>query len=147
MQISTKTRYGMRAIADLAEGYPDRAISLREIAKRQRISHKYLEQVAAVLKSAGVVRSVRGPPGGYLLARRPGAIPLREIFELLEGPVELVPCTPGGERCDLEAQCPTQWLWSELSQAMATILGDRTVQDLLDRARELKGRGGLDYVI
>lgn len=147
MQVSTKTRYGMRAIADMAEGYPDRPISLREIAKRQRISQKYLEQVAAVLKSAGIIRSVRGPAGGYLLARRPGAIPLRAIFELLEGPMELVPCAPGGERCEMEVRCPTQWLWTELSQAMATILGERTVQDLLDRARELKGRGGLDYVI
>lgn len=146
MNISTKTRYGFRAMVDLAKGYPDQPIALREVAKRQEISLKYLEAVVAALKSAGLLRAIRGPQGGYLLTRPPREIILSEIFNLLEGRPVLVDCL-AQDACSREVICPTRDLWSEITSAIETILTGTTVQDLLDREADKLSRLAPDYMI
>ena len=92
MRLSTRGRYGTRLMVDLAQHYADGPVSLAEIAKRQDLSAKYLEQLIILLKGAGLIRSVRGRRGGYMLARRPEEISVGEIVETLEGKLSLVDC-------------------------------------------------------
>jgi Rrf2 family transcriptional regulator, cysteine metabolism repressor len=133
-------------MVDLAKGYPDMSIALREVAKRQSISMKYLEHVVASLKSAGLVRAIRGPQGGYILTRPPREIVLAEIFNLLEGRPVLADCfTEAG--CARESICPTSDLWHEITDAIEQILQNTTLQDLLDREAEKLGRLAPDYMI
>src|SRR4030065_2254437 len=92
MKISTKIRYGTRAMLELASRYGEGPIELREIAKRENISPKYLEQVIIPLRTAGLVKSVRGSKGGYSLAKPPSEILLKDVIEVLEGPLDLIEC-------------------------------------------------------
>ena len=133
-------------MVDLAKGYPDQSIALREVAKRQNISMKYLEHVVASLKSAGLVRAIRGPHGGYILTRAPREIVLAEIFNLLEGRPALADCFTE-EACARESICPTSDLWHEITDAIEQILSNTTVQDLLDREAEKRGSLAPDYMI
>jgi len=99
MKLSARTRYGLRALLELAENASKGPLQLRVIARRQEISAKYLEQLMAVLKSAGFVRSIRGAKGGYLLARQPDQIRLDEVFHCLEGTVTTSECVENKELC------------------------------------------------
>ena len=92
MKLSTRTRYGVRAILELAENYGKGPLKLKAIAEHQEISVKYLEQLMAILKSTGIVRSVRGPNGGYVLAKSPNEIKVSDCFNCLEGPVITTEC-------------------------------------------------------
>ena len=105
MKLSTRTRYGMRAIIELAQHEGKRPLQLKAIADRQDISVKYLEQLMSLLRSAGFVRSVRGSKGGYILARPAGEIKLSEIFRCLEGPVSTTECTEDEDCCKRSADC------------------------------------------
>lgn len=147
MRISTRTRYGLRALADLARGYPDRPIPLAEVARRQRISVKYLEQVVAILKAAKLVKPIRGVNGGYVLAMPPAEISLREVFDTLEGPAVLVECVGDPGPCPLAEVCPTRETWFEMSRALFRILESTTVGDLLERSEQKRRSSVLDYVI
>ena len=93
MKLSTRTRYGIRAIIELAQHEGKRPLQLKLIAERQGISVKYLEQLMSMLRASGVVRSIRGSKGGYILARAPEQIKLSEVFRCLEGPVTTADCT------------------------------------------------------
>ena len=105
MKLSTRTRYGVRAILELAENGGKGPMQLKAVARRQDISAKYLEQLMAVLKSAGLVRSVRGAKGGYVLARPSNEIRLSEVFHCLEGTVTTVECVQDAECCQRAAGC------------------------------------------
>ena len=111
MRLSTRGRYGTRLMIDLAQHYADGPVSLAEIAKRQDLSAKYLEQLIILLKGAGLIRSVRGRRGGYMLARRPEDISVGEIVETLEGKLSVVDCVLEPELCYRSIECPTRDIW------------------------------------
>lgn len=136
MKLSTKARYGARALADLA-GHGDTPASVRDIAERQRISPKYLEQILNALRAAGLVRAVRGLRGGYAIAKSPDAINLREVYEALEGSAAPVECVDH-HCCPMEEACPTRQTWLEIKESLEGILERTTVQELVDRTNQKK---------
>ena len=136
MKLSTRTRYGIRAVLELAANYGAGPLQIRLIAQRQDISVKYLEQLMAILKSAQVVRSIRGAKGGYILARAPAQIKLSELFYALEGPVTTVECVADQNYCARVADCATRSVWIQLQQAIQDVLQSITLQDLVDRAKK-----------
>ncbi len=135
MKLSTKTRYGVRAMLDLALNYEKGVVSAREIAARQQVSPKYLEQLLASLRAAGLVRSVRGAQGGHTLTRHPDQINLQEIYSVFEGTEGFVECTSTPEICDRADGCVTQEVWAEMYAASTEILESTTLGDLAHRAR------------
>ena len=144
MKLSTRTRYGMRAILELARNYGRGPLQIRTIANQEDISGKYLEQLMAILKSTGFVQSVRGAKGGYILAKAPKQIKLNEVFNCLEGPVATVECVQDEDYCERVADCVTRQVWTEVQQAITNVLQSITLQDLVDRTR---GKRALDYQI
>ncbi|MHC4193317.1 MAG: RrF2 family transcriptional regulator [Planctomycetota bacterium] len=144
MKLSTRTRYGMRAILQLARHYGKGPLQTRAIAKQEDISGKYLEQLMATLKSAGFVRSVRGSKGGYMLAKAPNQIKLNEIFNSLEGPVATVECVQDEDYCERVADCVTRQVWTEVQRAITNVLESITLQDLVGRAKD---KQALNYQI
>lgn len=144
MKLSTRTRYGVRAILELAENYGKGPLQLKAIAEHQEISVKYLEQLMAVLKSAGIVRSIMGSKGGYLLAKPADQIKVSDCFNCLEGPVIISECVENSDYCHRTADCVARELWTEVQDAMMTVLRSKTLQNLIDRAKENKA---LDYHI
>ena len=135
MKLSTRSRYGTRLLLDMAQHYDQGPIQLGEIAKRQEISVKYLEQIIIPLKKANYVLSVRGPKGGHFLARPPEDINLGEIVALLEEGPSLVECSEHAEVCQRSNICPTRLIWKEVAQAMFDKLAAITLADLAERAR------------
>ena len=117
MKLSTRTRYGMRALLELALAHKAAPLQIKVIAERQNISNKYLEQLVAMLKTAGLVRSIRGPHGGYLLAAPPQDIKLSDVFRTLEGPVLTVECVEYENICSSHADCATRKLWIMRNQS------------------------------
>jgi Rrf2 family cysteine metabolism transcriptional repressor len=133
IKLSTKGRYGLRAMVDLADHYGEGPVLVRSIAERQEISGKYLHALLASLKSAKLVRSVRGSGGGYALARAPEEIHLNEVLEALEGPFSLVDCVLDQAVCDRSCSCATRDVWTELSKTMEDTLSSISLRELLDR--------------
>ena len=116
MRLSTRGRYGTRLMVDLAQHYADGPIPLAAIAKRQDLSAKYLEQLIILLKGAGLIRSVRGRSGGYMLARKPEEISVGEIVETLEGKLSVVDCVLEPELCYRAIECPTRDIWVGMTE-------------------------------
>ena len=128
MKLSTRARYGTRALMELALHYEERQpMMLHIIAENQGISKKYLEQLFIPLRTAGVIRAVRGPTGGYLLARPPSEIRLNEIVEILEGSLSLVDCLESEEMCTKSGNCVAQEVWQRISSAIDEILESITL--------------------
>lgn len=144
MKLSTRTRYGIRAMLELAENYGEGPLQIRVIANRQDISVKYLEQLMAMLRSGGLVRSIRGSKGGYMLSKVPAQIKLDELFTCLEGPVVTVECVEDENYCARAADCVTRQVWAQVQAAMVKVLQSMTLQDLVNRTKERKN---LDYQI
>jgi len=144
MKLSTRTRYAVRAIIELAQNDNNRPLQLKIIAQRQEISVKYLEQLMAVLRSAGFVRSVRGSRGGYVLAKAPNQITMNDVLHRLEGSVTTVECVEDSDSCSRSADCAARYLWVQVQDAIDEVLGAITLQDLVDRAGEART---LDYQI
>lgn len=144
MKLSTRTRYGIRAIIELAMNYGKGPLQIRVIAQNQDISVKYLEQLMTILRSAGFIRSIRGSKGGYLLARQPSQIKLSGIFDALEGNVTTVECVEDKNYCDRTADCIARQVWAQVQRAIKNVLQSITLQDLVDRAKAEKK---LDYQI
>jgi Rrf2 family protein len=144
MKISTRTRYGIRAVLELAMSGGGQPLQLKVIAQHQDISIKYLEQLMAILKSAGFIRSVRGSKGGYMLARSPSLMKLSDLFNALEGPVITAECVQSADYCARAADCVAKQVWTQVQEAVHDVLDSITVQDLVDRARS---KETLDYQI
>ena len=139
MKLSTRTRYGLRAILELATNISTEPLQLKVIAQRQDISAKYLEQLMAGLKSAGLIRSIRGAKGGYILAKPPNQIKLSEVFSTLEGTSAItVECVDNKSYCARAADCAARLFWVEIQQAVMNILESTTLQDLVEKAKEQK---------
>jgi Rrf2 family protein len=136
MKLTTKMRYGTRALVDLALHDGQGPVSSSEVAEHQQVSVKYLESILATLRNAGLVQTTRGAQGGHMLARPPSEIDLREIFDVLEGSRGLVECTADPKLCTRYDACVTQEVWTEMYAACMAILEATTVADLANRARD-----------
>lgn len=135
MKLSSRSRYGFRAILELAVEYGNGPLQIKTIAKREDISNKYLEQLIAMLKASGLVRSIRGPKGGYELTRPPGDVKLSEVFTTLEGPVVTVECLEHPEFCPRCTECVTRDVWAQMQSAIMGVLESMTLQDLVDKTK------------
>ncbi len=130
MKFSTRSRYGVRMMYELAIHYGEGPVILKDIAQRQNISGKYLSKIVILLKGAHLVRSSRGLNGGYILARDPSKITLRDIIETLEGGITLVECVNNGKICKRSGDCPTREIWCGLNKLIAGYLDSITLRDL-----------------
>lgn len=135
MKLSTRSRYGTRLMVDLAEHYDLGPVQLGDIAKRQDISVKYLEQIIIPLKKANFIESIRGPKGGHILTRPPAEISVGEIVAILEEGVSLTECSEHAEICERADFCPTRLVWKEASKAMFDKLQSISLADLAARAK------------
>jgi Rrf2 family cysteine metabolism transcriptional repressor len=133
LQLSTRARYGLRAMIELSQAAPGKPVLVGQIATQQELPLKYLQAILVALKAAGLVRSVRGPAGGYLLARAPSAICAREVLEALEGKLSVNPCVRAAGVCGRSRRCAARALWKELDAAMLGVLDRFTLEDLTRR--------------
>ena len=136
MKLSTRTRYGTRALLELALREGVGPVFLKDIARKQQISLAYLEHLITPLISGGIIRSTKGPKGGITLARKPEEIKLSEITLLLEGSVAPVECVDHPEMCKRSDLCVTREIWSEMKTAMDGVLESTTLQDLVERQKK-----------
>ena len=136
MKVSTRTRYGIRAAIELALHYNQGPLQLRIIAERQQISVKYLEQLVAVLRSGGIVRSLRGAKGGYLLAKAPDQVRMSDIFRCLEGTVVAGETSEAAGHAGRSGDCVALQLWTRVEMAVNEVLESVTLEDLLEQARD-----------
>ncbi len=133
MKLSTRGRYGTRALLDLALHQGEEPVLLKDIAGREQISVRYLDHLITPLIAGGIVRTTRGARGGVSLAKSPKEIKLSEIVRLLEGSIAPVECVSSPGICSRSKLCVTRDIWSELKQAMDGILESTTLQDLVER--------------
>jgi len=139
MKISTKGRYALRLMLDLALHTDGGPVSLRDVSRRQGISDKYLEQIVTPLSRAGLVKSVRGAGGGYLLTRSPAEYTVGDILRPLEGSLAPVACAEEGACCHQRDKCVTVEVWEQIYQAVSQVVDHITLQDLTDRHRQKCG--------
>ena len=145
MKISTKGRYALRMMLDLAEHQNDGFIALKDIAERQNISKKYLEQIVPILNKADVLRTTRGFQGGYRLAKSPDSYTVGEILRLTEGSLAPVACLEHDPiECSRSAGCATLPVWQGLYRVINEYLDGITLQDILDQQEEMYSN---DYII
>ena len=140
MKLSTRSRYGTRLLLDMAQHYNEGPIQLGDIAKRQAVSVKYLEQIIIPLKKAHYIESVRGPKGGHILTKPPDKITVGEIVALLEDSSCLVECCEDTTVCNRADLCPTRLLWKEASEAMFDRLTAITLADLVEQAKAMESK-------
>jgi Rrf2 family protein len=145
--VSTKGRYGLRVLLDVALHQERGPVALSEIARRQDISQKYLWQVINPLKKAGILHSTRGTQGGYVLARDPRDITVRDIVEVLEGPVTLVACVNDPGACERSVDCTAHEVWSEIEAKVVAAMAGVTLRDIVQRHEDRASRAGSSYVI
>ncbi len=147
MKLSTKVRYGTRAMLDLAAHFGDAPVLLKDVAKRQEISLKYLDRILSSLKAAGLVKALRGAKGGYILNSPPSRISVSQIVEALEGPLELVGCIKNKNFCHRVNSCVTHDIWYELGKAMEVVLKTTSLEDLIIRDKKKNKSSGKMYYI
>jgi Rrf2 family protein len=148
MKISTRGRYAVRALLDLALYMSDKPTMLSHIAKRQAIPERYLIQIFSSLRKAGLVHSVRGAGGGFTLARKPETITLVDILEATEGPIELVACVqPDFENCRRAGNCSARTIWKKINQEVRSVLEKLTLREMLQMEAERSVWGDWFYQI
>ena len=133
MRVSTKGRYGLRILLDVAVYEKEGPVALRDISRRQAISQKYLWQVINPLKMAGLLRATRGAHGGYVLAQSPAKISIRDIVEILEGPVSVVGCVQTPTTCDRSSSCTARSAWAVVEAKIKEAMEGITLQYLLEQ--------------
>jgi len=140
LKLSTKGKYGLKAMYDLALNYGEEPISLKSIAQRQEISEYYLEQLMAILKKAGLVRSIRGAYGGYVLARKPSEITVGDVLRALEGPIGLVDCVMEHDavKCLKFENCITRIVWEKINESIIKTIDSITLLDMCNEAKNNK---------
>ena len=140
MKISTKGRYALRLMLDIALSGGEQPVSLRDAAQRQDISDKYLEQIVTPLARAGLVRSIRGAGGGYLLTRKPEEYTVGEILRVLEGSLAPVSCAEDKACCGRADRCVTQEVWEQVAAAVSTVVDRISLGDLVERYYQKAGK-------
>ncbi len=141
MRLSTRGRYGIHAMYDLAVTYETGPQPLKAIAERQSVPEAYLEQLMAPLRREGLIKSVRGAQGGYLLSRPPSEITVGQVLRTLEGDLEITECLNEEDACDKSGGCPTRKVWKKVRDGLNSIVDGITLQDMLEdpKAGNLKG--------
>lgn len=147
MKISTKGRYGLRILLDLATHQGKGPVNLGDISKRQGISEKYLWQVINLAKASGLITSARGPKGGYSVAKPNDQITILEIISALEGPIVLVDCLDKPETCDRNTACVTREVWAQIEESMKKSMGGITLQDLVEKQEARDSGQSINYTI
>ncbi len=142
MKISTRGRYGVLAMIVLAEQHGSGPTSIKEIVEQQGLSHSYLEQILGPLRRAGLVRSVRGPEGGYLLARTPEEISVGDVLRVLEGPLVPVDCVEEEQNiqqtCERQDACSARQVWMSLKKSLTDVVDSISLQDLIDGVEQVQ---------
>lgn len=136
MKVSTKCRYGIRAVLEIARNYHDRPLKRKEISKEQGIPNSYLENILIALKHNNIVVSIRGAGGGFILKRQPEEINLLEVFEALQGSLALLDCIDTPTICDRSEKCIVRPVWIEMQRVQRDVLRKTTIQDLVDKGEE-----------
>ena len=131
MKLSTKGRYGLRALIDLALYGEEEAVSIQSISARQQISDSYLEQLVRKLKKAGLVTSVRGAQGGYRLAKPAGEISVGDVLRALEGSMKVVDCPENGEACTNYDSCVTKYVWRRINDSINRTVDGMTLEEII----------------
>ena len=137
MKLSTKGRYGVKAMVELAIHYGDSPLSIKTISQRQGISEYYLEQLFSPLRKAKLINSIRGAQGGYILGREPKDIKVSDIMYVLEGPIEIADCIEG-VACDNIDFCATRLLWTKIKSSIDEVMEGITLQDIVDDYNKIK---------
>jgi len=132
MKFSTKVRYGMRAMVEIARADQNNPLNISRIAESQAVSRKYLESLLVKLKKHGILKSLRGQKGGYMLQKAPEDISIFEISEALDGPVMLVNCRIDDQICNRQKSCTTVHLWEHLTEKLTGEMKSITLSDLID---------------
>lgn len=147
MRLTTKCRYGTRAMIEIGKAYGRGSVRLNQIAEKQGISAKYLVHLLASLRTAGLVKAVRGARGGYLIDRAPSKIKLSEIFRALEGSPAPLECVDDPTACPKSKLCVARDLWVRLTDAIRAVLEATTLQDLINQQKEKEqARKGMYYI-
>lgn len=144
MRLSTKCRYGARAIVEIAKNYEKGAMKRKDIAQNQKISDSYLENILIALKNGGIIDTIRGANGGYILRREPAKITLLEVVNVLEGSLAPVECIDNPQNCEKIDTCSTRMAWKRLMDAKEQVLGSITIQELVDYENNQQA---IDYTI
>lgn len=131
MKISTKGRYALRVMIDLAQNSNGNFISLKDIAERQEISMKYLEKIISLLNKAGYLETARGNTGGYKLAKKPKQYIVGDILRVTEGDLEPIYCIKGNGQCNRQKVCKTYSFWKGLDDVINKYIDSKTLEDLL----------------
>jgi Rrf2 family transcriptional regulator, cysteine metabolism repressor len=149
MKLSTKGRYGVTAMFDLAIKYGQGPISIKEISERQSISEPYLEQLFASLRKAGLVNSIRGAQGGYVLAYKPLDITVGQIIRTLEGPIAPTECVSEKEPllCNKSDICITKSIWENIRDSINDVIDNITLSDMVDDYNKKLSQGSYMYYI
>lgn len=139
MKISTKGRYGLRIMTDIAIHEKEGCVSIKDIATRENLSEKYLEQIITTLSKAGLVRSVRGARGGYLLSRSTKEISVEEILIATEGSLAPVACAEDNECCENYCDCVTSFIWTKIYDAIIGVVSNISLEELAERSEKCGG--------
>ncbi|GAA0069493.1 Rrf2 family transcriptional regulator [Clostridium sardiniense] len=131
MKLSTKGRYGVKAMVDLAINYGEAPVSIKTISKRQNISEYYLEQLFSPLRKAKLIKSIRGAQGGYVLNKEPKYIKVSDIMYVLEGPIEVADCIDGSECNNIDC-CATRILWKKIKDSIDSVMESITLEDIVN---------------
>ncbi|MCU0822424.1 MAG: Rrf2 family transcriptional regulator, partial [Spirochaetes bacterium] len=133
MKLSTRSRYGMKAMYELALNYKNGPVSIKTISENIDVSGKYLHALLTILKSGGLVRSVWGSHGGFVLSSSPAKINIYDIVKTLEGPISVVECVANSRLCHRSKNCVTREIWIDISDAIENTLSDITLNDMLQK--------------
>lgn len=149
MKLSTKGRYGLRAVLDIALHESDGPVTISSIAGRQELSERYLEQLLITLKQNGMIKSIRGFQGGYILGKEPRTIKVGDIVRALEGPIAPVNCVNEDKlgECSRTESCVTKKIWEELRDAMTQVLDSYSIEDLMLEQKKLHANSFDNYCI
>ncbi|TAN41577.1 MAG: Rrf2 family transcriptional regulator [Nitrospirae bacterium] len=142
LRLSTKGQYGVRAMFEIARGSATGPVTIKEIFEKQDVSVAYLEQILNQLRKSGIIRSVKGPGGGYVLSKSPEQISIGEILSELEGPVAITSCLDPKEGCMRVDGCVTHLLWKALGENIEAFLNKMTLDDLLKGHQLIPAAGG-----
>lgn len=144
MKLSTKGRYGLRALIDLAVHCSEETVSIQSIAKRQNISESYLEQLMRMLRKAELIVSVRGASGGYRLGRSAEEISVGDILRALEGSLDAVTCTANQEQngCEGADFCVTRYVWQKINDSITDAVDNIMLSQLVEESRKIQEKGG-----
>lgn len=149
MKLSTKGRYGLRAMIDMARFSKEEPVSISSIAGRQNISEGYLEQLVALLKKADLVKSIRGAGGGYILSRGADEISVGDILRALEGSLEPVSCSGADEHsgCKASGECVTKVVWKRINESINNAVDEMMLSELVDESIEVNPDGDVDLSV